>query len=81
MIRPSVVWLATLMASPSLYRAYTGELSVQDALGRFLLAVVVAAVMVGMLRFVTANYGERGRRQFPLRRRSDPPAGSGAAGR
>jgi len=71
-IRPSVVLLATLMASPSLYLAFvTGELPVQDAMGRYLLAVAAAVLMVAGLRFITANYGVRQERQLPLRRHTD----------
>jgi hypothetical protein len=78
MIRPSVVLLATLMASPSLYLAFvTGQLPVQDALGRYLLAVAGAAVMMAGLRFLTANYGTRQERRLPLRRRSDETTDGG----
>ena len=72
MIRPSVVLLATLMASPSLYLAFvTEQLPVQDALGRYLLAVAAAAVMMAGLRFLTATYGTRQERRIPLRRSTD----------
>jgi len=76
-IRPSVVLLATLMASPSLYLAFTEQLPVQDALGRFLLAVAVAAVMMAGLRFLTATYGTRQERRIPLRRRTDETTDGG----
>jgi hypothetical protein len=69
-----VLLLAALLASPAFYLAVIGELSVQTALSRFLLAVVAAALMRATLRFITAGYGDR-RRQLPLRRRTDPPAG------
>jgi hypothetical protein len=71
-IRPSVVLLATLMASPSLYLAFvTEQLPVQDALGRYLLAIAAAAVMMAGLRFITASYGTRQEQRIPLRRRTD----------
>jgi len=77
-IRPSVVLLATLMASPSLYLAFvTEQLPVQDALGRYLLAVAAAAVMMAGLRFLTATYGSRQEQRIPLRRRTDEPADGG----
>jgi hypothetical protein len=72
MIRPSVLLLATLMASPSLYLAFvTRQLPIETAMARFLLAVGAAAVMVTGLRYITANYGERRELQMPLRRSSD----------
>lgn len=75
MIRPSVLLLATMMASPALYRALVAEqLPLQSALARFLLAVPAAALMIGALRFITAGYGSRRPRQIHLRRRTDPPA-------
>jgi hypothetical protein len=74
MIRPSVLWLATLMVSPALYRAFvTGHLPVQSAMTRFLLAVPAAALMLAALRYVTSGYGSRSRRALPLRRRADQP--------
>jgi hypothetical protein len=73
-IRPSVLLLAALLASPAFYLAVIGELSVQTALSRFLLAVVAAALMRATLRFITAGYGDRRQPQLPLRRRTDPPA-------
>lgn len=74
MIRPSVLLLATMMASPALYQTFvTEQLDLQSALARYLLAVVAAALMIGALRYVTAGYGERRRRELPLRRRTDSP--------
>ena len=81
LIRPSALLLATLLASPALYRAFvTAELSVESALVRFLLAVPAAALMLAALRYVTANYGTREpvalQLPLPLRRKADPPAES-----
>jgi hypothetical protein len=78
MIRPSVLLLATLMASPSLYLALvTRQLPMETAMARFLLAVAAAAVMVTGLRYITASYGERRERQMPLRRGTDQTAEGG----
>lgn len=75
MIRPSVLVLATAMASPALYLSFIAdELTVQNALIRFLIAVPIAAVMVAALRFVTSGYGSRTRPHLPLRRSTDRPA-------
>lgn len=74
LIRPSALLLAVLMASPALYRAFvTEQLSYESALGRFLLAVPAAALMLAALRFITNGYGNPKPRQLPLRRHSDPP--------
>lgn len=75
MIRPSVLWLAALMASPALYLAFVAEeMSVQSALARFLIAVPAAALMLAALRFITAGYGTSRARELPLRRRrTDQP--------
>lgn len=69
------------MASPALYLSFVADqLTVQNALWRFLLAVPVAAVMIAVLRFVTAGYGTKPSPQMPLRRRTDRPAGDTPTG-
>jgi hypothetical protein len=74
LIRPAALLLATVMASPALYHGFvSGEISVQSALVRFLIAVPAAALMLAALRFVTSGYGRRQPR-LPLRRRSDEAA-------
>lgn len=75
LIRPAVLLLALVMASPALYRAFvTGELPAESGLARFLLAVPAAAIMLAVLRFITANYGHKPASRLPLRRQTDPPA-------
>ncbi|HWH01549.1 MAG TPA: hypothetical protein VNV66_20050 [Pilimelia sp.] len=70
LIRPAALWLGAAMSAPALYRGFvTEDLEVASALGRFLVAVAVAAVMLAGLRFLTADYGRRG---VPARRRTDP---------
>lgn len=69
LIRPAALLLGGVMAAPALYRGFvTEELDITSALGRFLVAVVVAGVMLAVLRFVTAGYG---RPVTPARRVSD----------
>lgn len=79
LIRPVVLGLAAVMAAPAMYRAFvTEELDVGSALTRFLLAVPAAAIMVALLTFVTADYGERRGAARAGRRRTDrqpPPEG------
>jgi hypothetical protein len=60
MFRPSVLVLALVLSGSTLWSAFMdGSMSVTDALIRFLIAVPVAAVMLHLLRLVTANYQSR----------------------
>jgi hypothetical protein len=69
---PSTVLLAGLIDSPAIYRAaVTHELPATSALYRFLIAVPVAAVMLGVLRSITANYGQQKDPDAPIRARSE----------
>jgi len=53
---PTLV-LAALLASPALYAAFwTHTLDAQTALLRLLIAVPVAAVMLGIVRAITRDY-------------------------
>lgn len=62
LIRPSVLILALLMASPALYQYFVAQdLDITDTLGRYLLAVPIAAVMLAFLRMLTAGYGKSAR--------------------
>jgi hypothetical protein len=57
MLRPSVLGLAVLLSGPALWAAFTSEsMGVTTALIRFLIAVPVAALMLALLRSVTASY-------------------------
>ena len=57
LIRPGVLLLAALLAAPALWRAAVdGQLDLNSALIRFLIAVPVAIVMVSGLRLLTADY-------------------------
>jgi hypothetical protein len=57
MLRPSVLGLAVLLSTPALWAAFvTGSMGITTALIRFLIAVPVAALMVTLLRMVTAGY-------------------------
>jgi hypothetical protein len=52
-----VLPIALLLAAPTLYSAFvTGSISVTTGLVRFLIALVVAAIMLGFLRSVTDSY-------------------------
>jgi hypothetical protein len=69
LIRPSSLLLGTVLAAPALWHGFvTGQLDVTTALIRFVLAVLVAGVLLAILRFVTAGYG---RDAVPQRRASD----------
>ena len=57
LIRPATLVLALLMAGPALWQAFvTGGLDVTSALGRFLIAVPVAAAMVWVISLLTESY-------------------------
>jgi len=67
-IRPSALLLGGLLAAPALWHGFvTGQLDVLSALVRFILGVLVAAVLLAVLRFVTDGYGP----SAPRRRRTD----------
>jgi hypothetical protein len=55
----------------------TGQLDVTSALLRFVVAVLVASVMLAGLRFVTAGYGRA--EPLPARRSTDKPEVEGTA--
>jgi hypothetical protein len=57
--RFSTLFLALLLASPALYAAFvTHNLEPTTALLRLLIAVPVAAIMLGIVRAVTRDYGK-----------------------
>ena len=59
MARFSTLLLAAAIASPALYAAFVKHtLDPQTALIRFLIAVPVAAIMLGIVRVVTRGYGK-----------------------
>jgi hypothetical protein len=59
MARFPTLFLALLIASPALYAAFvTHQLDVQTGLLRLLIAVPVAAIMLGVFRLVTRGYGQ-----------------------
>lgn len=64
MLRGPVLPLAILLSSPALWSAFvSGSMSTSTALSRFLIAIVLAAIMLGMLRSVTASYRKAARRK------------------
>jgi hypothetical protein len=64
MLRPSVLGLAILLSTPALWSAFaTGSLGITTALIRFLIAVPVAALMLTLLRMVTAGYSRQALRR------------------
>jgi uncharacterized membrane protein (DUF106 family) len=57
--RFSTLLLAAVLASPALYEAFVvGDLDVSTALIRYLIAVIVAAVMLSLFRMVVRAYHE-----------------------
>src|SRR4051812_43867285 len=74
MARFSTLFLALLIASPALYAGFvTHQLDPQTALLRLLIAVPVAAIMLGVFRMITRGYG--GKPDEP-RKRPDANAGT-----
>jgi hypothetical protein len=64
MLRPSVLGLAVLLSLPALWSAFAaGSMGITTALIRFLIAVPVAAVMLWLLRMVTAGYARQALRR------------------
>lgn len=64
MLRPSVLALAVLLSTPALWSAFAaGTMGVTTALIRFLIAVPVAALMLALLRMVTAGYARQALRR------------------
>jgi hypothetical protein len=59
MVRPSVLLFALLMSAPAVYRFVLDEIDITEALLRFLIAVPIAAILLAVVRFVTAGYGQR----------------------
>jgi hypothetical protein len=56
--RYSTLMVAALIASPALWHAFVRQdLDPQEALTRFLIAVPVSALMLALLRGLTAGYG------------------------
>jgi hypothetical protein len=69
LVSPSSLLLGAVLSAPALWHGFvTGQLDITTALIRFVLAVLVAGVMLAILRFVTAGYG---RDRVPDRRASD----------
>ena len=76
-VRPSTMLLAIVIDSPAVYHAaVTQDLSAASALYRFLIAIPVAAVMLHVLRLLTANYGHK---EKTIRARSERLDADGAA--
>lgn len=64
MLRPSVLGLAILLSIPALWSAFAdGSMEITAALIRFLIAVPVAALMLTLLRMVTASYSRQALRR------------------
>ncbi|MGI5236641.1 hypothetical protein [Dactylosporangium sp. CA-139066] len=60
MARFSTLFLALVIASPALYAGFvTHQLDQKTALLRLLIAVPVAAVMLGIFRMITRGYGRK----------------------
>ncbi|MEO7261576.1 MAG: hypothetical protein ABI047_10035 [Jatrophihabitantaceae bacterium] len=64
MLRPSALGLAVLLSTPALWAAFAaGSMGITTALIRFLIAVPVAALMLALLRMVTAGYSRQALRR------------------
>jgi membrane protein implicated in regulation of membrane protease activity len=75
MFRGSVLLLAVLISAPALWSTFVAQsMSVYVGLLRFLIAVPIAAVMLMLMRSVTASY-HRAARQRQLERLSSQQSG------
>lgn len=64
LIQPSTVLLATIIASPAMWGAFVAhDITITAMLGRYVLAIALSAVLLSMLRSLTAAY--RGHRRRP----------------
>jgi hypothetical protein len=64
MLRGSVLGLALLFSAPTIWQALADQtISVQTALIRFLIAVPIAAVLLGLVRTAMKRTGSRAQRQ------------------
>lgn len=83
MLRPSVLGLAIVLSTPALWSAFVaGSMGITSALIRFLIAVPVAALMLTLLRTVTAGYSRQAlRRQVAAAVAARSEAGPQAADR
>jgi peptidoglycan/LPS O-acetylase OafA/YrhL len=72
MARFSTLFLALVIASPALYQAFVNHtLDPMTALLRYLIAIPVVALMLGVLRAITRDYG---RDKQHAEKASEPPA-------
>jgi hypothetical protein len=68
LIRPTTLLLATAMSAPAIWHAtVAGDLTPTVAMERFLLAVVVSAVLLAGLRALTASYARHRIATAPVR--------------
>jgi hypothetical protein len=68
LIRPSTMLLATAISAPALWDTFVRHsLDVPSAMGRFLVAVPVSALMLHGLRSVTASYARHRIANAPVR--------------
>jgi hypothetical protein len=64
MLRPATLGLAVVLSTPALWSAFAaGSMGITTALVRFLIAVPVAALMLALLRMVTAGYARQSLRR------------------
>lgn len=67
-----VLVIALLLSAPALWEGFvSGTMSETDALIRFLIAVPVAAVGLGIIRSITSGYTNAARRKARLAARNE----------
>jgi len=72
MIRPATLVVAAVLASPALWQGFvTGTIPVSSALERYLLAVLVSAVMMAAIRALTDPYRAASHRRAAQRRAAE----------
>ena len=54
--KSSALLLALVLSAPALWSALSGQMTMTSALIRLLIAIPAAALMIGVLRWVTGNY-------------------------
>ncbi len=72
--RFSTLMLAAVLSAPTLYRAFVvGDLETSTALTRVLLAIVVSAAMLAMLRGLASFFKQQEPRRRATDEQSDEP--------
>ena len=75
LIRPTALWFAALLSLPAFFQSLILQsVDLTEAMIRFLVAVPVAALLLGGFRYVTFGYGQQ--KNEPAADAQNPPEGA-----